>query len=247
MAQSDLPAASESRLADIPRIAFVTRRFDDLQGLRTVADAVPLVIFAALLHASQSKLKIILACVLAAYFAARMTWIRSGIDAYYARRFGRVDRSTPHLDGTFLFSRATPLGWHDRRGPDADGIFIRIFIIYQGLLNSGSLNSDASPSVFVRIVVTMFMLTTCLPPGAVLIRDWPHRTHWLLPLSVGVVCTLGVGAAATYHEGLVWQVLACLGYGVALAIAGALDHLLLVKSLGGGAGAASKAEHAERI
>ena len=246
MAESDLPAASESRLADIPRIAFVTRRFEELQGLRTVADAIPPVIFGALAYSSQFKLKIILACLLAAYFVARVTWIRSAIEAYYSRRFGRVDRSTPHLDGTFLFSRATPLGWDGRRGPDADGFFIRIFVIYQGLLNYGSLDSDPSPSVFVRIVLTMFMLAVCLPPGEVLIRDWPYRRHWLLPLGVAVVCTLRLGAAATYHEVLVWQVLACLGYGVALGIAGGLDHLLLVKSLGGGAGEASRVEHAER-
>src|SRR5450759_4711871 len=139
-----MATSSSPRIEDIGRIAFVTQRFHELQGLRTVADAVPPLIFAAGLHWAQSNRNvIILACALAAYFAARATWIRSGIDAYYSRRLGRVDRSAPNLDGTLLFSQSRPLGWVDRSGPTFDGILL----FYQGLILA-SMYRDIHPPLF---------------------------------------------------------------------------------------------------
>jgi hypothetical protein len=233
-----MATSSDPRIEDIRRIAFVTRRFHDLQGLRTVADAVPPVIFAALLRSGESNRNvIILACGLAAYFAARATWIRSRLDAYYSRRLGRVDRSVPNPDRTLLFSPSRPLGWGDRN-PNQDWIFL----IYQGLI-SAPMGRDMHLPVFVQVLLTMLMLG--FPPIWILVRDWPHRAHWLLPLGVGVAFALRLGVVATSQEAVAWQVLVCLGCGVALAIVGALDHLLLVKSLGGGAGARSTAEYAD--
>jgi hypothetical protein len=244
-----MQTSSEPRLEDIRRIAFVTRRFHDLQGLRTVADAVPPLIFAALLRSAQSHRNvIILICVLAAYFVARATWIRSGIDAYYSRRLGRVDRSGSDLDGTLLFSQPRPLGWTDRSGPDANDIFLRTFLSYFCVLNAASMRPDAPLPGFVQIGFIMLMLLMLgLPPVLILIRDWPYRVHWVLPLGVGVAVALRLGAIETSQELLACVVLAYVGCGVALAIVGALDHLLLVNSLGGGAAAASRAEHADTI
>lgn len=231
-----MAASSSPRIEDIGRIAFVTQRFHELQGLRTVADAVPPLIFAAGLHWAQSNRNvIILLCALAAYFAARATWIRSGIDAYYSRRLGRVDRSAPNLDGTLLFSQSRPLGWVDRSGSTFDGLLV----FYQGLILA-PMCRDLPLSVQVPLIAAMLGFQ----PTWILIRDWPYRTHWLLPLGVAVAFALRLGAVATSQEVLAWQVQVCLAGGVALAIAGVFDHALLLRSLHNGQSVVDATERA---
>ena len=115
-----MPTSSEPRLEDIRRIAFVTERFHDLQGLRTVANAVPPLIFAALFHSAQSaRNAIMLGCALVAYVVVRATWIRSGIEALLLTptRPRRPER-TPQVDGTLLFCPVIPTRHGDRSGPD---------------------------------------------------------------------------------------------------------------------------------
>jgi hypothetical protein len=224
----DVPATAAPRIEDIPRIAFVTQRFSELQGLRTVVDAVPALIFAAGLHWAQSNYHlIILFAALAAYFAARATWIRSRLDAYYSRRLGRVDPSVPNLDATLLFGQFRPLGWSDRSGPNSEGIFL----FYQGLITAPMCRDIHLPG-FVQILVIASMLG--FQPIWILIRDWPYRAHWLLPLGVGVAFAFRLAAVASAREVDAWQVLVCLCGGVALAIAGVFDHALLLRSLNHG-------------
>ena len=231
-----MATASGPRVDDIKRIAFVTRRFHDLQGLRTVADALPAFILGAVFHWAQSYLAvIILFGAFAAYLAVRVSWIPSRLEAYYSR-LGRVDPSVRSLDPTLLFGQFHPRGRADRSAPDVSGTLL----IYQGLIFA-SAHHDLP--VFVQVGLSMFMLG--FSPTWILIHDWRYRAHWLVPLGVGMALALRLGSVATAQREVAWQVFACLGCGFALAIAGALDHLLLVKSLSGGASAALRADHAD--
>jgi hypothetical protein len=224
---------------DVRRIAFVTERFSELQGLRTVADALPAFIFAAGLHWARSSPGVILLFGgLAAYFALRVTWIRSGIEAYYSRRLGRVEPSVPDLDPTLLFAHVHRPGRVDRSGSNFEGIVL----FYQGLL-AVPVGRDLPLPPFVQIALLASMLGFL--PLRILIRDWRYRVHWLLPLGVAVVFALRLAADVSAREFDDWRVLMCLSGGVALAVAGVCDHRLLVKSLGGGAAATSTAEYAD--
>jgi hypothetical protein len=227
-----MPNASEPRLDDIRRIAFVTQRFRDLQGLRTVANTLPALILGTGAYWARSSLSvIILLGAFAIYVALRVTWIQSRIDAYYSCRLGRVEPSVPDLDPTLLFGEFQRLGQFQRRasvGPDLE----RIFLFCEGLL-AATVCRDMHLPVFVQTVLVASMLG--FEPLRVLIRDWRYRVHWLLPLGVSVAFALRLAAVDSAREFNQWGALVCLCGGAALAVAGVCDHLLLVTSLEGGA------------
>lgn len=234
-----MPTPSERRIGDIRRIAFVTQRFGELQGLRTVADALPAVIFAAGLRWVRSNLDVmILFGALATYFALRVTWIRSRIESYYSRRLGRVEPSVVQPDPALLFRHFHRPARVDGSRSNSDGVFL----FYQGLITA-PMARDIHLPVFVQIVIVGSMLGFLA--AQILTRDWRYRAHWLLPLGVAAAFALGLTTVASARDLYEWQTLACLCGGVALAIAGVCDHLLLVESLGGAARAESMAQHAD--
>ena len=90
--------------------------------------------------------------------------------------------------------------------------------------------------------VALIMTALCIYPLWIAIRDFPHRSYWLLLVPVGVgiairIPGLPAGDAADY-----WYRDASLGLGLALFAVGALDHLMLVLALGGGTRAAGATE-----
>jgi hypothetical protein len=222
---------------DVRRIAFVTQRFQELQGLRTVADALPALLLAAGLYRTHSYLHvIILFGALAAYFVARTTWIPSRLEAYYSRRLGRVDPIQPDVDATLLFARFSQPRRVHPSGPNSEGTFL----FYQGLLLP-MYGGPLPVAVQIPLVASMLGFQALW----ILIRDWRYRGYWVLPLVVGVSFALRLGTVTSARELHEWQALACLCSGVSLAIAGVCDHLLLVKSLGGGSRATSAVEYVD--
>lgn len=199
-------------------IRFITGRYRDLQGLSTVADAGLLFLSAVGVYLARSgwvaaKWKFIILAAYAAYGWARFTLIRRWIDAYYASRCGRV-----HWSLAFPFA----------------------FPLYmQGLLGAPILVDLHVPAP-VRVTLVLVLLAGL--PARIAVRDWPYRAHWLLPFAAGVVLATRFTAVHTPEQARVWLPDAFFACGVSLALAGLLDHALLLKTLH--AGPSDQAERA---
>ena len=187
-------------------IRLVTGRYRDLQGLATVADAACLLLFGAVGYLNQSgwidRSGLLLIVIGLAYVWARFTVIRRWIDAYYASRFGRVHWS---LGRPFSFP-----------------------VYLQGIVLSPNL-VDMGVPVPARVAIVLLVLGGL--PGWIVVRDWPYRAHWLLPVVAGVVVAAMLSGITTHELAKDWLLRALLACGASLALAGLLDHLLLVKTL----------------
>ena len=83
-----------------------------------------------------------------------------------------------------------------------------------------------------RVALVMVLLAGL--PAWIAVRDWPYRAHWLLPLAAGVVLALGFATVSTPAQSFAWLSDAYFAGGVSLALAGLLDHTLLLKTLQAG-------------
>jgi hypothetical protein len=189
-------------------IRLAAGRFRDLQGLSTVADAALLLLCAAGLHLARSGWTGSAWGILfltAAYGWARFTRIRRWIDGYYVNRCGRV-----HWSLGFPFA----------------------FPLYmQGLLCAPVL-VDVDVPTPVRVAFVLLLLAGL--PFRIVVRDWPYRAHWLLPFAAGVVLAVMFAAVNTREEARAWLPEALVTCGASLALAGLLDHALLLKTLHAG-------------
>jgi hypothetical protein len=189
-------------------IRLVASRYRDLQGLSTVADAAVLLILAAgaYLHRSgwldTSSLVAVFIAICAAYFCVRFTRVRRWIDAYYANRCGRVHHS---LGRPFPFA-----------------------MYFQGLLLPQMLRDMGLP---VPVGTAFALLLLAGLPGHIVVRDWPYRAHWLLPVAAGVVVAAMFAGVTTHAQAQAWLFPSCFACGASMAFAGLLDHTLLLKTL----------------
>ena len=73
-----------------------------------------------------------------------------------------------------------------------------------------------------------------LYPAFAVVRDAPYRLYWIVPLLVGVVAGVQFAALTTASQAEAWMIRVALTGGVAIAIAGLGDHLLLMRTLPAG-------------
>ncbi len=188
-------------------IRLVASRYRDLQGLLTVADAALLLMPGATLYlhrlgwVGSPWLYGCLGCY-AAYGWARFTVIQRRIDAYYANRCGRVEL---RLGRPFMFP-----------------------LYMQGTLGAAILVDVGLPAPL-RVALVLLLLAGL--PGRIVVRDWPYRVHWLMPFATGVVLAVLFAAVTTKAQAKAWLPGAALACGTSLALAGLLDHALLIKTL----------------
>jgi hypothetical protein len=189
-------------------IRLVTGRYRDLQGLATVADAAFLLLFAGVGYLARSgwidrtPAMVLVIAVGGAYLWARFTVIRRRIDAYYASRYGRVQWS---LGRPFLFP-----------------MYLQGTVSTQMLLDMGI-------PLPARVAIVLLVLGGL--PGWIVVRDWPYRAHWLLPVAAGIVVAAMFSGVTTHEQAKDWLLPALLACGASLAFAGLLDHLLLMRTL----------------
>ena len=205
------------RPADLRRIAFVTRRFGDLQGLRTVAYGAALLV-GTTMHGQFPRdypdpaLSIVIFASLVGS-AARVT-----LDRYYRRTFGNL------AVGPSAAWRTPQPGTH--------------FAHLPYLVVSGLMVDVIFASIFdVRIGIGgVFLFGLCL---RTMIRDWPLRPHYAIGVAAGVGAVIVVALApprATSNlllDPAIGQYFAaaCGLVGMALVVIGLLDHRILVQAM----------------
>jgi hypothetical protein len=189
-------------------IRLVTGRYYEMQGLTTLADAVlPIhfgLVYAFFYSGASESLWLLVTLLLIPmvyWLWARYTWVRRRIDAFYNERCGRVTAVI---------------------GLEYNGFFIQATMALPVLIPAGT------PS-WALALVALGLLS--IHPLWIVRRDWPYRTHWLLPAAVGVVAALMMFGVRTKEEAFAWQMRLLLAGGASLAVVGMLDHRLLVRTL----------------
>ena len=81
------------------------------------------------------------------------------------------------------------------------------------------------------MAANIMIAASTFPFAWIVIRDWPHRIHWLLPVAVGVSSGLRLVSVVTPADLRDWEVLVCVAGSLAIAAAGLLDHGLLADTL----------------
>jgi hypothetical protein len=200
------------KITDPALIRLVTARYHDMQGLTTIADAVfPMgmgLVFMFGMFSSElvdSEWPILVAVLpMAVWVWARFTWIRRRIDAFYTERCGRV---------------ASVIG------------IDRVLSFYQAVMVLPLLIQFGAP-LWLRVAIVLPLLV--VHPLWIVVRDSPYRRHWLVPALVGFIAALRLVDVRTSEQAYMWQMWVSMAGGLAIACAGALDHLVLVRALGGG-------------
>jgi hypothetical protein len=92
-------------------IRLVASQYRELQGLKTMADAMIPIAFGVLLRVARSPWDLLFVIPIAAAWAwFRVTWIRDRIEAFYDDRCGRIGWRPVPWTHTFLFMQAVSLG-----------------------------------------------------------------------------------------------------------------------------------------
>jgi len=199
-------------------IRFVTGRYRDLQGLRTVLDGAILAsVWTILRWAPPDQRPGTFFCA-ALLWASLSMWGGGRVRRYYAGRFGR----------------ATPAGG-DRFDESVSGI---AHAPYQLLVASTAISLGGQFELLLPILTA----TTAWQVW----RDRPYRTHWLVPVAVGAAFSLAFFELRTAAQFREWQWWLMVAGGVSLMIAGVMDHRLLMTTMPA-AGAAKNVEHADTI
>jgi hypothetical protein len=98
-------------------------------------------------------------------------------------------------------------------------------LMIQGL-TMGSILTDMHVPLVARYLAILLLLGGW--PAVIVTRDWPHRSYWLIPLAVGVGAAFPLASRPLNDltMAVCWA-----GMGIAVAVAGGLDHALLVRVL----------------
>ena len=199
-------------------IRLVAARYPQMQGLRTMVDALWPLFFAALLYVAKDEWH---AAVFGALFAVYL-WYRfrrmpRRLDDYYAQRFGRT--------GDFLF-------------PENLGLWFGMMINFNEPLRDLFRAPD-----YLRVGVLMVGL--CTYPLVIVVRDAPYRLYWLAVVFAGFAAAIQIPWVPIGEGRYLWVRESHLAIGLALLAAGALDHLLLAHTLRGGSPVPAEQEHSD--
>jgi hypothetical protein len=190
------------------RIAFVTSRFHELQGLQRMHGLFVPVSFGATIVVARFAPALAWAAVLtfgvlaAAWMVLWHIRLRERIGRYYASRFGRVN-SAPIIES------------------GGDGIFYAV-------VGNGFLTMVDAPHA-ARIVLAAALIGAW--PAWVAVRDWPFRAHWLVCVPVALLTAVDVSNAPTYGAVAERSGSWCLVAAAAFAAGCWGDHALLARVL----------------
>lgn len=185
-----------------PRLIYlVASRYREMQGLVTVSDAMFPVMMASILFISSNDTVLLWYLVgCLACFVASMIWLRPRLLAYYTARFGRISSGFP-----------SPVA----------------MLMFQGL-TMGSILADMHLPVVARYLAIFLLLGGW--PARIVVRDWPYRGYWGLPLAVALGAAFPLASRPVAETTMaVWAS----ATGIAVAIAGWCDHALLARTLTG--------------
>lgn len=190
-------------------VRLVAARYPQMQGLRRIADAAwPLLIAAAFSAISEYWHAIPFGAAMVLLMWSRWTWLRRRLDRHYAERFGRTGASS-----------VLP--------PEDLGLNFSIAIGANGMLRDMFHAPDA-----LRVAIIMSAL--CAYPLWIAVRDFSYRSYWLLLVIAGIGVCVQIPWVPRGDAADIWVRDANLAVGLGLLAVGALDHLLLVRVLGGG-------------
>jgi hypothetical protein len=203
---------------ELARIAFVTRRFRELQGLRAAALGSGLiagVIVWSLFPEGYRDPFIYIVLPAQIVSLAVDPWMTR----YYDRNFGRVPFAGHLATSRSLASHPGALG---------------PFLVVVGMAIDMFVNFGHPARVsFGAVFLLMFSLWIC-------VRDWPHRLHHAIGVAAGVVAGITSSSAPLVQQEI-WERLEpvvashyALTYaliGLALLAVGLLDHRLLAKAM----------------
>jgi hypothetical protein len=208
---------------DVRRIELATRRYGEVQGLRQCAFGIYLIgvsWIATLVPLDRFFWSVTPMLVLLPWAIATHRWCNQ----YYARRYGRVKP---------IDSNASPR----KKVIVGTGIGIAMQIDSRVGAHVGL------PSVFF-LLCAGWRAWQCL-------RDWPHRPYLVIDVSGAVLASLafvdsrpahlpGDWTHVAYYAGYFWL-------GLSAIVTGALDHLLLVRTLPGVGAVQEDLEHADTV
>ena len=203
---------------DLAVIRFVTTRYRDLQGLRTVLDGVTMASFWTILRWAPADRSPVTFFVASLLWAGLSMWGGARVRRYYAGRFGRA---TPA--GGDRFDESVHALAHDP---------------YRVMLASTAISLGGQFALLLPVLTA----TTAWKVW----RDRPYRSHWLVPVAVGAGFSLAFFELRTAAQFRDWQSWLMVTGGMSLMIAGAMDHRLLMTTMPA-AGAAERLERADRI
>ena len=190
-------------------VRLVAARYLQMQGLRRMADALWPLLLAATFSAMTEYWHLIPSGVAMVFLLwGRLTWLKRWLERYYAERFGRVGdpAAVYHED----------LGLHLSMAISLNGPLRDLFHVPD----------------YARVAVIMTAL--CAYPLWIAVRDFSYRSYWLLLVIAAIGVTVQIPWVPAGDTAYLWVRDANLAIGLGLLAVGALDHLLLVRALGGG-------------
>ena len=197
------------RSADPQLIRLVTGRYRELQGLFTIADAGLVLVIGGcfgLLAVDPDPgppFVIATATLEFGYLGLWLAWILPRLKTYYNDHFGRAHAGVRYPVASYSMSAVL-------------GIPIL---------------ADMHVPVVVRIAFAFLVLSAY--PTWTAVRDWPHRSAWLMPAIVGALSAVALAPFGVHRPSAAWQGIVAVSFAGALMTAGLFDHLLLVRVLRG--------------
>jgi hypothetical protein len=197
-------------------IRLVTARYQEMQGLKTIVDAaLPLGLgLCLILGAYASELVdaswpiVLILIPMGSWVWVKHALIARRIDAFYRERCGRV-RGVIGVSAVLTH----------------EAMLMQAVVFVPLLVRSGA-------PLWLRIAITLPLLV--VHPFWTAIRDSPYRMHWLLPAVVGFVAAVRLVDVHTTEQAFMWQMWVSVAGALVIACAGALDHRLLLQTLGVG-------------
>jgi hypothetical protein len=203
---------------DLDLIHLVTRRFGEIQGLRTALNGVTLLAVWAILGYLSPQKQPVAFGVAATLWAALSMWGEHRVRLHYAARFGRVVKPGSEYEHSF---RSLPYY------PQL------VLLVSTAVIMGGWFGVVVLSSLALRFAFVAW-------------RDRPHRTHWLLPALVGggfFVAFTRITNLAQFRD---WQWHVIVAGGLSLIVVGLLDHGVLLKGMHSAA-AAEPAQSTEHV
>jgi hypothetical protein len=196
-----MPTAVETADPEVARVAFVSTRFVELQGLRRVVDGCSLLLLWTLMQTGWPETSPVAFLAASLIWVSATMWGTSSVSRYYRDHFGRVA-----IDG-------------ELRDDDPHAL---AYAVYRLLLVSAALWLGG----WFGFILPLFTIHA----ARVTWRDWPHRQHWLLLVFVGAAFSAALLAVDHRLEMQEWQWRFIWTAAPALIAVGCLDHRILVRS-----------------
>lgn len=188
---------------DLDLVHLVTRRYGEMQGLRTALNGVTLLAVWAILGYLSPQRQPLAFAVTATLWAALAMWGEHRVRLHYARRFGRVI-----LPGSEFQHSFRSLPYYPQM----------VLLISTAVIMGGWFGVVVLPALALQYAFVAW-------------RDRPHRTHWLLPALVGAGFFFAFTRISNLAQFREWQWHVIVAGGLSLIVAGLLDHGVLLRGM----------------